>query len=200
MENLHDEVIKGRITGANGSPKYFTEEPFYKMAHLPKLPQIYIDDVLSRHEQVFGYLPPERENRTPIIDKDCLFQHTKFVADGEKEFGWCGATILRFDPMTVLDWHRDTPRKHGLNILINEVDGKSHTFMRERSAGWNYNMTEIPYVIGEPMLLNTGMEHTTYNFHPTKTRYVLTITFSKNPEYKTVKEWLLNYKTTNYND
>jgi len=197
MENLHTEVIRGDIVN-DGS--YFSEEPFCYMKQLPKLPQIYIDDIMSRQKSEYGYLPAERENRTPIIDLDCLFQNTKFIKDcADALGGFTGATILRFEPNTVLDWHTDFPRQCGMNFLINEVDGMAHTFIREQIAGWNYRMLEIKYTIGEPILINTVLKHTTYNFHPTKTRLVLTITFGKDTTYNQVKDFLSTYKTVDYN-
>jgi hypothetical protein len=197
MDNLHDDAKKGVITGAHGTPKYFTAEPYW-LPPLPTLPQIYIDDVLSRAQDIFGYLPETRANRTPILDQVGLFQQSNFAKDAAAKFGFCGATILKFDPMTCLDWHRDTPRRCGLNFLINHVDGMSHTFIREQKSGWNYNMTEISYDIGTPILINTELEHTTYNFHPTKTRFVLTITFGRIATYDDVKKWLSEYKCTEY--
>lgn len=197
MENLHEETIRGSIVNDD---TYFSQEPFYHMKNLPRLPQIYIDDILSKHTSEYGYLPPDRENRTPIIDRGCLFQHSKFVKDcADALGGFTGATILRFDPNTVLDWHIDTPRQCGMNFLINEVDGMAHTFIREQIEGWNYRMLEIKYNIGEPILINTLLKHTTYNFHPTKTRLVLTITFGKDTTYKQVKDFLSTYKTVDYN-
>ena len=197
MENLHDETIKGSIIS---DANYFSQEPFYYMKNLPKLPQIYIDDILSREKSEYGYLPASRENRTPIIDQNCLFQNSKFIRDCSDALGgFTGATILRFDPNTVLDWHSDFPRQCGMNFLITEVDGMAHTFIREQIEGWNYKMLEIKYSIGEPILINTSLYHTTYNFHPTKTRLVLTITFGKDTLYKQVKDFLSSYQTVDYN-
>jgi hypothetical protein len=197
MENLHDNTINGTIIN---DASYFTQEPFCYMTNLPKLPQIYIDDIVSRQHSEYGYLPATRENRTPIIDQDCLFQNSKFVKDcADALGGFTGATILRFDPNTVLDWHSDFPRKCGMNFLINEVDGMCHTFIREQIKGWNYKMLEVKYLVGEPILINTSLHHTTYNFHPTKTRLVLSITFGKDTTYKQVKDFLSTYKTVDYN-
>jgi hypothetical protein len=197
MKNLHADTINGAIVNDGDN---FTQEPFWYVANLPKLPQIYIDDVLSRNQSEYGYLPPDRENRTPIIDRDCLFQNTKFIKDcADNLGGFTGATILRFDPSTVLDWHSDFPRKCGMNFLINEVDGMSHTFIREPISGWNYKMLEIKYTIGEPILINTILQHTAYNFHPTKTRLLLTVTFGRDTLYSTVKDFLSTYKTVDYN-
>lgn len=200
MENLHSDAGKGIITGTSGTPRYFTEEPFIYMKNLPKLPQMYVDDILTRNtSENYGFLPEGRANRTPIMDKSCLFQNTKFIADCEKQFGYCGATILKFDPLSVLDWHSDYPRKCGVNFLVKSVGNKAHTLIREHREGWNYNMLEIQYVLGEPILINTTLEHTAYNYHPTETRLVLSISFGKRPLYNDVKEYLLNYKTVDYN-
>lgn len=197
METLQDNVIRGNI---NSEINEFSREPFCYMTHLPKLPQIYIDDMLRRQHSEYWQLPPERDNRTYIIDLDCMFQQTKFVKDcADALGGFTGATILRFDANTLLDWHRDDPRKCGMNFLLNEVDGMSHTLIRENIEGWNYRIREIKYNIGEPILIDTTFEHTTYNFHPTKTRYVLTLTFGRDTMYQQVKDFLSTYKTVDYN-
>ena len=194
MENLHEDTIKGNIT-VNLSD--FSKEPYHYLTNLPELPQIYINDVLNRPNGDYTYFPPERPNRTPLIDKDSLFDDTAFIKKCNDYFGYTAATILRFDPMTVLDWHIDNPRKCAMNILINEVDDMSRTFMREQVDGWNYKMIEIKYPVARPILLNTVIQHTTYNFHPTKTRYVLSVSFGKIATYDEVKEYLLKY--TDYN-
>lgn len=194
MEKLHDEVVKGQIVP---SLLEFKKEPYKFMTNLPDLPQIYIDDVLSRSITDFGYLPPERANRTPIIDRNSLFDNTKFIKECNKHFGYTAATILRFDPMSVLDWHADYPRQCGMNILINDVDGMARTFMREQIEGWNYKMVEVKYTVGKPILINTTVQHTTYNFHPTKTRYVLSISFGKDATYDEVKEYLTKFSDYN---
>lgn len=194
MENLHSDAIKGNITL---NPNDFSQEPYHYLTNLPTLPQIYIDDVLNRSNDDFTYFPPDRPNRTPLIDNDSLFDTSKFIKECHEYFGYTAATILRFDPMTVLDWHVDNPRKCAMNILINEVDGMSRTFMRENVEGWNYRMFEVKYAIGQPILINTMLQHSTYNFHPSKTRYVLSVSFGRVATYNDVKEYLLKYSDYN---
>jgi hypothetical protein len=197
---MHDETIKGTMTESNLG---FAEEPYCYLDNLPCLPQHYIDDAIAVSHSAYGYLPSDRENRTPVYDQQCQFHFSKFITDATQHFGWVAATILKFDPNTVLDWHRDTPRQCALNFLIQEVDEMSHTFIREKIEGWNYNMREVRYTYGRPVLLNTSYEHTTYNFNPTKTRLVLSVTFMSFKYrvpvlYSEVKEYLLNYKTVDY--
>jgi hypothetical protein len=198
---MHDDTIKGTMDGSNTG---FNEDPYCYIDNLPEIPQIYIDDAITITNNQYGYLPADRENKTPVYDMQCKFHHSKFIADATQHFGWASATILRFDPNTVLDWHRDTPRQCALNFLIQDVDGMSHTFIREKIEGWNYNMREVKYTFGRPVLLNTSYEHTTYNFNPTKTRLVMSVTFMSFKYrvpvlYPEVKEWLLNYNTVDYN-
>ena len=178
-------------------PHGFKNEPYHIFPHLPKIQQKYIDDVLARQAEEYYFLPAGRLNRTPVIDKDCLFHNCDFIVNARKHFEYCGATILKFDPMTLLDWHRD-PRQCALNFLIQDVEEKSHTFMREQREGWNYYMTELPYTLGYPILLNTHVEHTTYTFHTTKSRYVLSIGFGLNTTYEMAKEYLQNLQITEY--
>ena len=199
---MHDETIKGTMTESNAG---FNEDPWCYIDNLPYLPQHYIDDAIKVSHSDYGYLPADRENRTPVYDQQCKFHFSKFISDATQHFGWVAATILKFDPNTVLDWHRDTPRQCALNYLIQEVDDMSHTFIREKIDGWNYNMREVKYTLGRPVLLNTSYEHTTYNFNPTKTRLVLSVTFMSFKYrvpvmYPEVRDWLLNYKTIDYDN
>jgi hypothetical protein len=188
MDKIADNL---RITGK----KYMTEEPYFQFTHFPSLPEIYLTEPLKKG---YGNLPDWRENKTPLIlDSDSDLFHSKFIEDCRKEFGFMSTAILKFDPMTVLNWHQDWKRKCGLNFLLNDTGGKSFTFIREHIDGWNYNMAEIPYRVGYPTLIKTSMEHTVINYHPTNTRYVYTVSFYH--DYNTVKEWLLNYQTVDYN-
>jgi hypothetical protein len=196
MNDYHENAIKGQITGENNIPHGFNIEPYSLFPNLPKLSQKFIDDCLARQASDYSFLPTGRLNRTPVIDQDCLFNDSHFMNEARKYFEFMGATILKFDPMTVLDWHKD-PRQCGLNFLLNEHNN-SHTFMRENREGWNYYMTELHYDIGVPILLNTHVEHSTYNFDPNKTRYVLTISFGRNTTYQMAKEYLQSLIISEY--
>ena len=187
---MQEQTDNLRITGK----RYMTEEPYFHFSHLPMLPEKYLTEPYHK-----GYvnLPDWRNNRIPVIlDANTDLFHSKFIEDCRQEFGYMSTAILRFDPMSMLNWHRDWKRNCALNFLLNETDGKSFTFIREHIDGWNYNMDEIVYTVGFPTLINVTLEHTAINYHPTNTRYVYTVAFYH--DYNRVKEWLLNYKTVDY--
>jgi len=188
---MHEEAELLRIT----DKKHMTIEPYCQFPNLPSLPEQYLSEP---YRKGYGNLPSWRDNKTPLVlDADSDLFHSKFIQDCRDEFGFMSTALLRFDPLTVLNWHKDWKRQCGLNFLLNDTHGQSFTFIREQIDGCNYNMDEIPYVVGHPTLINVTLEHMVINYHPTNTRYVYTVSFYH--DYNRVKEWLLNYKTVDYN-
>lgn len=173
-----------------------SKEVYTYMPHLPDLDEVFCTEPLSME---FGYLSPDRSNRTQLLDY-VAFEQTKFCQDALKQFGWIDAAVLKFTPNTMLDWHIDDKRRCALNFLLNESTD-CFTFIREQSDRWTFNVTEIKYPLRRPILIDTTNQHTHLNYSNTHTRYVLTVSFGNQPDkasYAEVREWLLNYNCDTY--
>ena len=92
------------------------------------------------------------------------------------------AGIIKIDENTYYDWHIDTDRGVGLNMLLNNWDTSHCLFNPKIQRGESVeidNMTdkfiELKYKPNTYYLFNTQMTHSVYNFKDT--RYLLTIDF-----------------------
>ena len=92
------------------------------------------------------------------------------------------AGIIKIDENTYYDWHIDTDRGVGLNMLLNNWDTSHCLFNPKIQRGESVeidNMTdkyiELKYKPNTYYLFNTQMAHSVYNFKDT--RYLLTIDF-----------------------
>ena len=105
------------------------------------------------------------------------------------------AGILRMEPNTCYNWHVDTDRKVGLNMLLSD-DGKSRCLFLDGEAGVVFKTQELQYEPDTYYVFNTQVPHTVYNFETT--RYLLSIEFAKDKEQltyeKLLKEVMVDYE------
>jgi len=92
------------------------------------------------------------------------------------------AGIIRLDPYVFYDWHIDTDRGVGVNMLLN-AEGSSHclftrTLKRDsciaHGSGTN-NFVELEYASHTYYLFNTQTAHSVYNFK--EPRYLFSMDF-----------------------
>ena len=86
------------------------------------------------------------------------------------------AGILRLDPYTCYDWHTDTRRGVGINMLLTPHSRSFCVFAPDRDEEV-FKIEELPYKLNTYYIFNTQVEHTVYNFETT--RYLLSIEFAK---------------------
>ena len=84
--------------------------------------------------------------------------------------------ILRSDPYTCYDWHVDTLRKVGINLLIN-TDVRSACLFSRNKQQIVFDIEELKYQPNTYYLFNTQILHSVYNFE--NTRYLLSVEFIK---------------------
>lgn len=108
-------------------------------------------------------IPPD------IIAKDNFFKwlHARY------EFL---AGVLKLDPYTCYNWHKDTRRGVGVNMLLTPHI-RSVCAFADDSNKMVFNIDELKYKPITYYVFNTQNNHTVYNFE--MTRYLLSIEFLK---------------------
>lgn len=84
--------------------------------------------------------------------------------------------IMKIDPWKCYSWHRDIPRKVGINLLL-EPTNDSLVFFGEKDTNIDhqYHIVKLEYEPETFYLFNNQISHTIFNFE--NTRYLLTISF-----------------------
>ena len=86
--------------------------------------------------------------------------------------------ILRLKPYTCYNWHADTDRLSGVNMLLSS--GKSHCLFGSNDAV-SFPFVELKYEPSIYYAFNTQVPHTVLNFE--ETRYIFSIEFDKPTTY-----------------
>ena len=111
-------------------------------------------------------VPPE------VLHKDGFFkwlsQRYNFIAG-----------ILKYDPYTCYDWHTDTNRGVGINMLLTPNTRSFCAFKFDVDQIVS-PIQELKYKPNTYYLFNTQVPHTVYNFEAT--RYLFSIEFAKNKD------------------
>jgi hypothetical protein len=89
------------------------------------------------------------------------------------------AGILRLDPYTCYDWHIDTRRGVGINMLLTP-NIRSFCAFKFDPDQLVFNIEELKYKPNTYYLFNTQVPHTVYNFETT--RYLFSIEFAKDKD------------------
>ena len=109
------------------------------------------------------------------------------------------AGIIKLEKNTYYDWHVDTDRGVGLNLLLNNWDYSHCMFnptLRRGKTLEHGNVTdkfiEMKYDPHTYYLFNTQIPHTVYNFKGT--RYLLSVDFEEDKTKLTYKQLLKEMK------
>ena len=84
------------------------------------------------------------------------------------------AGILRMEPNTCYNWHVDTDRKVGLNMLLSD-DGGSRCLFLDGEPGVVFKTRELSYQPDTYYVFNTQVAHMVLN--TTKPRYLFSVEF-----------------------
>jgi hypothetical protein len=104
------------------------------------------------------------------------------------------AGILKLDPYVCYDWHTDTRRGVGINMLLTPFDRSVCAFKVDLDQTV-FKIDELKYKPGTYYLFNTQVPHTVYNFETT--RYLFSIEFAKNKDELSFED-LVNDIEANY--
>lgn len=99
--------------------------------------------------------------------------------------------ILRMEPYTCYDWHTDTRRGVGINMLLTPFARSSSVFAPKKE-GQVFKIEELPYKLNTYYVYNTQTQHTVYNYETT--RYLFSIEFVKNKDELTFNELVKTIK------
>ena len=88
------------------------------------------------------------------------------------------AGIVRLDPNVCYDWHTDTRRGVGVNMLLTP-EIKSHCLFTSHE-GVQFPFQELPYKPDTYYLFNTQVRHMVINFD--QPRYLFTIEFAEDKD------------------
>jgi len=102
------------------------------------------------------------------------------------------AGILKLDPYVCYDWHTDTRRGVGINMLLTPFDRSICVFKVDLDQTV-FKIDELKYKPGTYYLFNTQVSHTVYNFETT--RYLMSIEFAKNKDELSFNDLLKDIQT-----
>jgi hypothetical protein len=104
-----------------------------------------------------------------LVTKDPFFEwlnkHYEFVPG-----------VLKIDPYTCYDWHIDTRRGVGINMLLTD-NSKSYCAFKMEQDKLVFKINELKYKPNTYYVFNTQVPHTVYNFETT--RYLFSLDFAK---------------------
>jgi hypothetical protein len=122
-------------------------------------------------------VPVELVAKDPFLVK--LFQAHPFVAG-----------IVQLSPNVCYDWHVDTRRGVGVNMLLN-FEGVSHCLFA-KGEGVQFGFDELVYAPNRYYLFNTQTSHMVVNFG--EPRYLFTIEFGADKDQLSFDDLLAQMK------
>ena len=105
------------------------------------------------------------------------------------------AGILRMNPNTCYNWHVDTDRKVGLNMLLSD-DGNSRCMFLSGKPGFVFDVEELKYEPGSYYVFNTQIPHMVLN--TTQPRYLFSLEFLEEDRGLTFDELCKDIEGINY--
>jgi hypothetical protein len=95
------------------------------------------------------------------------------------------------DPYTCYDWHTDSRRGVGINMILTPFMRSSSLFAPNKE-GQVFKVEEVPYKPITYYVFNTQTPHTVYNYEAT--RYVFSIEFEKDKDQLTFEQLVKDIK------
>ena len=162
-------------------------KPYYEIGTKSTIAQEVLDYAFSSSPW-FPYYNFSAKPITPeIVAKDDFFKwlHARY------EFL---AGVLKLDPYTCYDWHTDTRRGVGINMILTPQTRSFCAFKFDVDQPV-FKIEELKYKPNTYYLFNTQVSHTVYNFETT--RYLMSIEFAKDKDKLSFND-LMEDIQTNY--
>ena len=105
------------------------------------------------------------------------------------------AGVLRMEPNICYNWHVDTDRKVGLNMMLSD-DGNSRCLFLDGEPGVVFNTRELKYEPDTYYAFNTQVPHMVLN--TTRPRYLLSVEFLEKDRSLTFDELCEDIKGINH--
>jgi len=178
---------------------------YLHLEHLPPLGYEYVNEALNA---TYAVTKPSTEMPDVVHKQNrwigsenapSTFYKTKFCKDLEAEFGNIETYYVRFNTMSLYDWHTDIQRQCGINFLIQPVSDALTLFRYAELSDHTlmYHLEKLEYVARMPVLFNPTVEHCVINLS-NKPRYLLSVSFPRTITFYHVREFLKNYTTDAY--
>ena len=147
-------------------------KPYYEIGRKSTIKDALFDFAITPSEWIKYYNFDAKVVPQEILVEDdffkWLFQRYSFIAG-----------ILRLDPYTCYDWHVDTRRGVGINMLLTPMTRSFCAFKFDPDQ-LVFRIDELKYKPNTYYLFNTQVPHTVYNFETT--RYLFSIEFAKDKD------------------
>jgi len=144
-------------------------KPYYEIGRKSTIKDEVFDFAISPSEWLPYYNFDAKQLPHELIYKDDFFvwlsQRYSFIAG-----------VLRLDPYTCYNWHTDTRRGVGVNMLLTPNTRSFCAFSVDANQ-LVFKIEELKYKPNTYYLFNTQVPHTVYNFETT--RYLLSVEFAK---------------------
>lgn len=124
-----------------------------------------------------------------ILDEDPMFA---FLAARYKFH----AGVLRMPPNTCYNWHVDTDRKVGINMLVS--GDNSECLFLDGEPGVAFKFTKLQYAPDTYYVFNTQIPHMVLNH--ANTRYLFSVEFLEESKGLTFSELIEVFKDINHGD
>ena len=147
-------------------------KPYYEIGKKSTIAIDLMDFAITPSEWVEHYNFDAKRIPSEIIFQDDFFiwlsHRYSFVAG-----------VLKLDPYTCYDWHTDTRRGVGINMLLTPFDRSVCAFAPNKE-GAVFEIEELKYKPSTYYIFNTQVSHTAYNFETT--RYLMSVEFAKDKD------------------
>jgi hypothetical protein len=147
-------------------------KPYYEIGKKSTIKDEVFDFAISPSEWMPYYNFDAKQLPHELIYKDDFFvwlsQRYNFIAG-----------VLKLDPYTCYNWHTDTRRGVGVNMLLTP-NTRSFCAFSDDADQLVFKIEELKYKPSTYYLFNTQIPHTVYNFETT--RYLLSVEFAKDKD------------------
>ncbi len=160
-------------------------KPYYEIGKKSTIKDEVFDFAISPSEWMPYYNFDAKQLPHELIYQDEFFvwlaQRYNFIAG-----------VLRLDPYTCYNWHTDTRRGVGVNMLLTP-NTRSFCAFSVDADQLVFKIEELKYKPNTYYLFNTQVPHTVYNFETT--RYLLSVEFAKDRDELSFNDLLKDIQT-----
>lgn len=160
-------------------------KPYYEMLLKSTIAKQLVDEAHSSSDWINYY-----NFKAKLVPHEILFQD-EFFKWLIKRYDFI-AGILRLDPYTCYNWHTDTRRGVGINMLLTP-HSRSFCAFAPDTSDQVFKIQELKYKPSTYYIFNTQVPHTVYNFETT--RYLMSVEFAKETEELSFEDLLVDIRS-----
>lgn len=160
-------------------------KPYYEIGRKSTIKDQIFDFAISPSEWLPYYNFDAKQ-----LPHELIFQDEFFVWLAQRYSFIAG--VLRLDPYTCYNWHTDTRRGVGVNMLLTP-NTRSFCAFAVDADQLVFKIEELKYKPNTYYLFNTQIPHTVYNFETT--RYLMSVEFAKDRDELSFNDLLKDIQT-----